>query len=156
MSRCHESNNRFVNQWFRGDTIALGMVSQVSPRCHPRYEMAVVVRAIPESVRHGAQIDSERAAPMATIVAISPWHFRYSKSSPRVYRSGRSGLVNGKARVGKEWGVLRTGHFWGGYTKVAQKCDGLTKGVGRTAARVRCFRNWHSRGDWNQGFLKSS
>ena len=51
--------------------------------------------------------------------------------------------------VGQEWGksvvFLATRLFSGGYTKVAQRCDGLAKRVGRTDAKGGYFRKWHSR-----------
>jgi hypothetical protein len=46
--------------------------------------------------------------------------------------------------------------FFDGYTKVAQKCDGLAERVGGTVVKIRFYKNGVHGDGVGQEFLKSS
>lgn len=59
-------------------------------------------------------------------------------------------------RWGKSGVFLAAGFFLMVKRKWHKGVTVWPKGVGGTGAKVRCFRNWHSMGDWDRGFLKSA
>ena len=59
-------------------------------------------------------------------------------------------------RCGKSVVFLATWLFSGGYTKVAQRCDGLAERVGETDAKGGYFRKWHLREGGVKEYTKST